>query len=312
LGVVAAVRRFQARHGLAPDGVVGATTLAALNVSVAERTRRMALNLERWRWLPRALGPRYLMVNSTAFRLDVVEGGRVTLSRRVIVGRTDWPTPIVSARATGFAFSPVWNVPRDIAAQEILPRVRARRDYLARERIRVFAGAVEVSPDTIDWSAVTESTFAFRFVQAPGRGNPLGGVKLLLSNPFNVSLHDTPLPELFDAPVRTFSHGCVRVEGVAELAAHLLPPDSLWPADSIAIAMADTAERVVGLPQAVPVYFAYWTAWVDEDGIVQFRDDVYGWDARLAKALHVGSLPQVSLSLPSEPLNHVCRVERES
>lgn len=287
--LAAAVRRFQARHGLPVDGAVGPTTLGALNVPVADRIRQIALNLERWRWLPRALGSRYLMVNSAAFTLDLIEDGRATLSRRVIVGRRESPTPIVSARATGVAFSPVWNVPRDIAVEEILPRVRARRDYLARERIRVFAGAVEIDPDTVDWTGVTDSTLSYRFVQAPGRGNPLGGVKLLVSNPFNVALHDTPMRELFEPAVRTFSHGCVRVEGAAELAARLLPRDSLWPPDSIAIAIADTSERVVGLAQAVPVLLAYWTAWVRDDGTVEFREDVYGWDARLAHASSRGA-----------------------
>ncbi len=283
-----AVRRFQTRHGLEADGHVGPSTLTALNVPVEARIRQIEVNLERWRWLPREPGDRYIMVNTAAAELQVVEAGRAALAMRVIVGRRDWPTPLVSARGAGLLFGPAWYVPRAIAVQEILPAVRRNPEYLARERIQVFpdsGGTVEVDPAAIDWSQVTDSTFAFQLRREPGATNPLGGVKLVAPNRFEVYIHDTPARALFRERVRTFSHGCVRVERAADLATYLLGNETRWPGDSVRAAMAQSRERWVPLPSSVLVLIAYWTAWADDDGTVQFRDDVYGWDTRLAEAL---------------------------
>jgi len=286
-GVDAAVRTFQSRHGLATDGVVGPATDAALNVPAAERARQIALNLERWRWLPRSLGERYIIVNSAAFALDVVENDVTVLTMRAIVGRPDWPTPIASSRATDLVFRPVWNVPRTIAAQELLPLLQVHPAYAARQRIRVFTGSpperTEVDPGTIDWGAITETDFPYQLAQEPGPANPLGGVKLVFRTPFTVFIHDTPTPRLFSERWRAFSHGCVRVEGAGDLAAYLLPE---WPADSIRSAMTTGRERWVRVASPIPVHLVYWTAWVNGDGTVEFRDDTYAWDEHLAAALH--------------------------
>jgi murein L,D-transpeptidase YcbB/YkuD len=283
-----AVRRFQTRHGLEADGVVGAATLAALNVSVDARIRQIGLNLERWRWLPRALGERYVMVNSAAFVIDVVDRERAVMRMRAIVGRLDRPTPILSARITGLLFAPAWSIPRSIAVEELLPVIRHDPAFLRRERIHVFADsapAIELDPATVAWSQVSDSTFAFTLRQDPGHSNPLGGVRFVSPNRFTAYLHDTPFRALFERRVRTFSHGCVRAARAADLAELLLSDSGRWPRDSVRAAMAQPRERWVALPEAVPVHLAHWTAWVDEDGTVEFRDDVYGWDARLAAAL---------------------------
>jgi murein L,D-transpeptidase YcbB/YkuD len=284
----AAVRRFQRRHGLAPDGAVGPATLAQLNVPVEHRIRQMELNLERWRWLPRALGERYVMVNSAALDLEVVQHDSVVLRMRAVVGRLDWPTPIVSSRITGLQFAPAWSIPRSIAVQEILPLVRRDTTYLRRHRIRVLSDStrgVEIDPATVDWSRVTDSTFAFQLRQEPGGTNPLGGVKFFFPNRFSSFIHDTPFRTAFREPVRTASHGCVRVEGAVDLAVYLLDNPARWPRDSIRRAMKRPEGRWVALRRPIPVHLGYWTAWVAQDGTVEFRDDFYGWDSALERAL---------------------------
>jgi murein L,D-transpeptidase YcbB/YkuD len=285
-GLQAAIREFQDRHGLTADGIVGVATRNALNVSAAARLQQITVNLERWRWLPRALGDRYIVVNSAAFTLEVVNGAHPVLTMRAIVGRPDWPTPLTSSRVREAVFRPLWHVPRAIATRELLPLMQRDPGYLAREGMRVFGdsatGGREVDPATIDWSAVTESTFAYQLVQEPGPDNPLGGVKLVFWTPFDVFIHDTPMRPLFGERLRAFSHGCIRVEAAAELATYLLPD---WSADSIHAAMTVGRERRVRLGASIPVHLVYFTAWSDADGQVEFRDDAYGWDERLAAAL---------------------------
>lgn len=285
-GLDAAVRSFQTRHGLEPDGVVGPATRVALNVPAATRARQIALNMERWRWLPRSLGERYIVVNSAAFTLEVVESGVPVLTMRAIVGRLEWPTPIVSSRATHLVFRPAWNVPQRIAATELLPLLQRSPEDAARQGIRVFAdsslGGGEMDPRAIDWTGVTESTFTYQLLQEPGPGNPLGGVKLAFWTPFSVFIHDTPTPRLFSERWRAFSHGCVRVEQAANLAAYLLPG---WLPDSIRAAMTGGRENWVRLPAPLPVHLVYWTAWVGDPGPVSFREDSYAWDERLGAAL---------------------------
>ena len=284
-GTVAAVRHFQTLHGLPADGIVDSATGEQLNISAARRAQQIALNLERWRWLPRSLGDRYILVNSAAFSLQLVENDTVSLTARAIVGRPDWPTPIVSSTATHLVFRPRWKVPRAIAVQELLPLIQRDPGYLTRAGFRLFtdsAPAHEVDAGAVDWAAVTETTLAYQFVQEPGPENPLGGVKLVFWTPFSVFIHDTPARPLFSERWRTFSHGCVRVEGADALAARLL---EVWAEDSIRDAMASGPERWVRLPQPISVHLVYWTAWVMDDGLVAFAGDPYGWDGELSRVL---------------------------
>lgn len=284
-----AVRRFQARHGLPPSGAVDAATLRALNVPAADRARQIEINLERWRWLPADLGARYVMVNAAAFEAVAVENGRAVLAMRAIVGREDWPTPITSGRLTEVTVNPSWYVPRTIAVAEILPLARADRSYLRRAGFRVYRGVRRVDPAAIDWAAVPDSAFPYRFVQAPGPGNPLGAVKLAFDNPFAVALHDTPARALLADPVRIFSHGCVRLERAVDLAAWLLAGEG-WAADSVHAAIASGVGRSVALAAPVSAHVVYWTAWADDAGLMHFRPDVYGWDRRLGRALERSSV----------------------
>jgi L,D-transpeptidase YcbB len=278
----AALQRFQVRHGLAGDGVIGPATLAQLNVSVEHRIAQIELNLERWRWLPRDLGRPHILVNVPEYQLEVWEGSRVPLAMPVVVGRPDTPTPIFNHEMTYLVFSPYWNVPPGIAEGETLPAVMRDPAFLARNDMEVVdrRGRV-IDPATID----PADPSSYRFRQRPGRQNSLGLVKFMFPNEHHVYLHDTPANSLFDRVSRPFSHGCVRVAEPKALAAYLLRDDREWPEDRIEQAMQAGDERTVQLRKPVPVYLGYWTARVAPDGSLQFRNDIYGIDRRQSALL---------------------------
>lgn len=277
-----AVKRFQRRHGLEPDGAIGAAVIAQMNVPVEERLRQLSLSLERWRWLPRELGDRHILVNVPEYRLEVWENNQVPLQMRVVVGKKDTPTPIFSDEMTHIVFSPYWNVPPDIAKNETLPSVVRDPGFLDRSNMEVLdKSGNRVDPSSIDLS----DPGAYRFRQRPGASNSLGLVKFMFPNSFNVYLHDTPADSLFARATRSFSHGCVRVEQPEQLARYVLGDQPEWTSERIREAMHAGVEKHVKLTRAIPVYLGYWTARVSSDGLVQFRDDLYGIDARQATLL---------------------------
>ena len=284
----ASVRAFQQSHGLLEDGIVGRETRAALNVAARARREQIELALERLRWLPADLGRRHIRISIPAFELAFVEDGRTLLAMRIVGGRPDWPTPVFSARMTSIVLSPVWNIPVSIAEREVVPEIRRDPTWLDRNHVRVVTGygAAErvVSPSTIDWGQYDPRRSPFRLRQDPGPGNSLGSVKFLFPNPYSTYLHDTPARGLFSEPVRAFSHGCMRAEKPIELAEILLA-DLGWDESAILAAIARGVERAVALADPVPVHVLYQTAWVDAAGEPQFRDDLYGHDRRLARAL---------------------------
>lgn len=261
----AAVRRAQARHGLAEDGVVGRTTLAALNVSAAARADQIAANLERWRWMPRNPQPRRVTLNIADASLELIEPGQSPLSMRVVVGQPNKRTPMFQDRIKAVVLNPPWIVPDDIAAKEIWPKIRKDPAYKDRE------GFVVRSDGHLE--------------QKPGPRCALGAIKFDLSNAFGVYLHDTPARGLFAQSNRALSHGCMRVEQPNALAKRLLADDPSWSPDKVdaAILAGDTVR--VPLKKPVPVTVAYWTAFVDAAGMVEFRPDVYGWDRALLARL---------------------------
>ncbi len=283
------VRRFQGRYGLTVDGVVGPATLSALNVPVADRIRQIEINMERWRWLPDDLGKRYILVNTAAFFLKVVDGERTVLAMKVIAGRKARRTPVFSGLMTYLVLNPYWHIPHKLAARDILPKIKKDPGYLERQGIHVFASweesAPEIPPEEIDWSRVTERNFSFKLRQDPGPMNALGRVKFMFPNKFAVYLHDTPARTLFERSRRDFSSGCIRVERPIDLAAYVLRGDPKWTRDKIVSAIETRRNRIVWLPEPIPVHVLYWTAWVDRKGTLCFRSDVYGRDGPLDAAL---------------------------
>jgi murein L,D-transpeptidase YcbB/YkuD len=284
-----AVRRFQARHGLGVDGVVGRDTLSALNVAAEDRLRQIQVNLERWRWLPKDLGNRYVLVNLADFKLEVVEPGRKVMDMRIIVGRNFRRSPVFSGRMTYLVLNPSWHVPHKIAKLDKLPLIKKDPGYLSREHFRVFEGwgaeTREIDLATIDWSKVTRGNFRYRLRQDPGPWNALGRIKFMFPNEFGVYIHDTPARELFNRTVRTFSSGCIRIEKPVQLAEYLLSGDPKWSGEAISGALETGQDQTVRLPASIPVHLLYWTAWVDPSGSVQFRKDVYERDRRVLEAL---------------------------
>lgn len=286
-----AVRRFQRRYGLSPDAVVGPATRAALNVPAAARARQIALNLERFRWLPRDLPPRALVINIAGFSLEAWEHGRPVWHTRIVVGTQATATPVFSAPMTHLVLNPEWHLPHSIATKEMLPRIRRNPNYLTVHRIQVLqridGKSTIVDPRTVDWRQLSADNFPYRLRQEPGPTNSLGRIKFMLPNPFNIYLHDTPVHSrhLFNTRVRTFSHGCIRVEEPLELAAYVLQENPQWTQDTLVAALDRGKRRTVRLASPLPVHIVYWTAWSDQEGVVHFRPDIYGYDARLEKAL---------------------------
>jgi L,D-transpeptidase YcbB len=283
-----AVARFQYRHGLQPDGVVGDRTLAALNVPVEARIRQIQLNLERWRWMPADLGPRYVLANIPGFQLQMVEEGHVVKTLRTIVGKQDRPTPVLTSMITYLEINPYWHVPPTIAGKDLLPKIQADPSFLIRQHFRVFDGwgtdAHEISPYAVDWAALSERYFPFRLRQEPAVGNALGRVKIMFPNDDSVYIHDTPARSLFNRTARSFSSGCVRVEEPLTLAGLLLNRQG-WDQDRLTQAVATHDRQVITLEEPVPVYLVYWTAWAEPNGDVHFRDDIYGRDQTLLEAM---------------------------
>jgi murein L,D-transpeptidase YcbB/YkuD len=284
-----AVRKFQRRHGLAEDGIVGPDTLSELNVPVEERIEQIRINMERYRWLPRYIAPRYIQVNIPSFHLDVIQNGKTVLTMPVVVGKPYWNTPLFSADMTYIILNPYWNIPRSIALEETLPKIQADPEYLSKHDIRVFQGwtdgSTEVDPTTINWSIVGNNNLKYRFRQNPGPYNPLGRIKFMLPNNYNVYLHDTSKKSLFKKQRRDFSHGCIRVENPIGLAQYVLSTEPGWTREKIESQIRKGKSQSIVLPEPIPVYLVYFTAWVDDHGNTQFRHDVYGRDLALDQAL---------------------------
>ncbi len=286
-----AVATFQARHSIDVDSILGGGTLASLNNSAEYRLRQIAANLERLRWLPRTLGDRYIFVNVPAFRLEAYDKGERALEMKVIVGSefNDQETPAFADSMSYVVFRPYWNVPKAIALEEILPEAAKDPGYLRKREYEVVRGWSETSPvvgqSTPSWSAIEAGQVRIR--QRPGRQNALGSVKFMFPNDFDIYLHDTAAPELFERDVRAFSHGCIRVERPDELGQFVLG----WDASQVREAMESGPEaRQVNLQRKIPVYILYLTTYV-RDGELFFGNDLYQRDEKLTLAVADAAVP---------------------
>ncbi len=288
-----AVKAFQRRHGLEPDGVVGTQTAAALNVPAGSRLIQIRANLERWRWITQDLGQEYILINVADFRLGVVEGDREIMSMAAIVGRSYRRTPDFSGKLAYIEVNPTWTVPPKLAREDILPKIQRDPGYLTEKGIRVFEnwtdGAREIDPGDIDWSQVKPDRLPYKFRQDPGPQNALGRIKFVFPNKFDVYLHDTPEHELFTRAVRNFSSGCIRIERPVDLAEYVLRENPEWNRERILAAMEGPETRIIRLRNSLSVHVLYWTAWLADDGRVHFREDIYLRDAALYGALEQSS-----------------------
>ena len=292
--LVEAVRRFQRRHGLPADGVLGAHTFAALQVPMSRRVRQIELALDRLRSLPPFGGGRLIVVNIPAFHLfafDSVGGtGVPALGMRVIVGKAlNTRTPVLLAQLRYLEFQPYWNVPRSILVNEVLPVLRRRPAYLREHGMELIGPGDRILGDRVTPDGLARlAAGELRVRQRPSGRNPLGRVKFVLPNAADVYLHGTPDTALFSQGRRDFSHGCIRVQAPDALASWVLRDLPPWPADSVAAAMAGTRTRRVLLSRPMPVVLFYTTAVAMGDGTMAFYEDIYGHDRRLDEALRAG------------------------
>jgi murein L,D-transpeptidase YcbB/YkuD len=275
--VDAAVKRFQARHGLPADGVLGKYSYAAMNVTAPVRLGQLETNLVRLRTMSGDLGPRYVMVNVPAAQIEAVENDRVALRHTAIVGKIDRQTPILNSAINEIIVNPYWNAPESIVRKDIIPLMRKNPQYLAENAIRILGpDGNEIDPSTIDWN--TEDAAKFRFRQDPGKINAMASVKINFPNPHATYMHDTPSQGLFNKLMRFDSSGCVRVQNVRDLVTWLLRDTPGWDRQTFEATIRSGENTPVQLAQPVPVYFTYISAWSTGDGVAHFRDDIYGRD----------------------------------
>jgi len=282
--VAEAVKRFQVRHGLAATGTMTPRTLAALNVSVQKRIKQLEASLERLDNMKFEFGQRYVVVNLPATFAEAVENDHVVRRYRVIVGKTEKPSPTLTAEITSVILNPTWTVPSSISKTEISAHMRKDPGYLSRMHMDVLDGHdAPLDPHAIDWSGTHTPNFTVR--QQSGTWNALGAVKIDMPNPYSVYMHDTNQHNLFSDDYRFDSHGCSRVDNVRDLAAWLLQEEMpKWNRAAVDAGIATGQHQEIALPKKVPVAWIYLTAWMTRDQTVQFRNDIYDQDEQLLEA----------------------------
>ena len=289
--MVEAVKSFQQRHGLQPDGIIDAETVKFLNMPVRQKADLIAINLERLRWRPQVKEKNEeIVVNVPEYMLRAYKNGKEKMSMRVVLGAEYTPTPVFHDTLKYIVFSPSWYVPNSILQKEFLPKLKEDPGHFPSDRFRFFKEGKEIDPLEESWEDDEIDTNKYSVVENPGDANSLGKVKFIMPNDFSIYLHDTPADQLFSREDRALSHGCIRLEQPGEFARYLLEDQKGWNEQKIREAMSSDKPLQVDLETTYPVYIVYRTVWVDDDGVVNFRNDVYGHDQRhlshLATAEH--------------------------
>lgn len=286
-----ALKNFQKHHGIKSDGVIGIETLSKMNISVEEKILSIRLNMERWRWMPSEMENSYISVDIPDFSLRVVENNETLLQMKAVVGKDERPTPIFNAMMSYIVINPYWNVPPTIVREDLVPAVRKSIDYLKKNNIRIFkngnnAEKNEIDPSSVDWKRINANASPYVFRQDSGEKNPLGRIKFIFPNPYDVYIHDTPHKHLFERKERNFSSGCIRIEEPVKLATYLLNREvNAFEDRNVSALIAANKNKTIPLAKKIKVYINYWTVWVDDEGNAEFRGDLYGYDGALAEIL---------------------------
>ncbi len=281
-----AIEKFQIRHGLDTDGIIGKQTLEALNLSVDDQIKKIKVNLERFRWQKNVVSENRIEVNIAEFNLRVYLNNQLVMEKPVIVGKNYRKTPVFDDQLKYLVFNPTWTVPQRLINEDKLPQILKDPDYLDNMEFKLFeiGTSTAVDPKSVDWTAVTKKNFPFRMVQSPGDKNALGQVKFMFPNSFDVYLHDTPARELFNKSGRAFSSGCIRVKDPIDLAELLLKNQSVE-RNKIDSILKSKETKTIYLTKPIAISLEYWTTWVDESNTLIVRNDIYGRDDVLFKAL---------------------------
>jgi|WetSurSiteA1Bulk_404760.scaffolds.fasta_scaffold02889_3 L,D-transpeptidase YcbB len=280
---------FQKRNGLEDDGIVGKSTVAALNIPIKDRIETIEANLERWRWISDDLGDSYIMVNAADFELQARENEVQAFQTRAIVGSSERQTPVFSALMKYMVLNPEWVVPPKILKLDVMPEVIKDSAYLVKKNMKILKmDGSEVESSSIDWKHASQRSFPYMIRQEPGQANPLGKIKFMFTNDYDVYIHDTPSRWLFTRNIRSFSSGCIRIENALQLAQYLLKDDHEWSPDRLQEAIDKGLKRTIVLKKPVPVHILYLTAWADDNGTAYFGKDIYDRDKKLINALKQG------------------------
>ncbi len=293
-----AIKLFQLRHGLEPDGIIGDKTLKFLNQSFKEMADVIAVNMDRMRWNSGDYGDNYILVNVPEYKLRVYENQKPELEMKVIVGSAQTATPIFTDVLEHIVFSPTWTVPVSIIKGEIIPHLKANPEYYSDKNFAFYKNEIEIDPAYEPWDSVALNPYEYRVVQNPGPDNSLGLVKFMMPNNLSVYLHDTPNHRLFSKDYRALSHGCVRLDEPALFAEYLLRDQKGWTAERIDKAMNNPTPTTIHLKKHYDVYIEYRTAWVDDSGALNLRDDIYGHDrVQLSQLLPVVKTPSTLVGM---------------